>query len=336
MGRLGMQEGIPIEHRMVTRAIENAQKKVEAHHFDVRKQLLEYDDVMNKQREVIYEQRKQVLQSSASGSAGDEPQDRHPALPVTGRGMGALGAERAGPHIQTSGGIGEATESHGPPQIKDQDLTEEIMDMMQDLLDGLLAQYCSQETYSEEWDIQGLCEALNRQFSLNPQENSLEFREMGIEALREELFKRVQEAYHKKEQEWGSPLMRQLEKMVMLRVIDTHWKDHLLSMDYLKEGIGLRGYGQKDPLVEYKREGFDMFSAMMDRISSDVVSHLFRIQTVRQEAVTASPVPRPPQLQMNRNTGGGPRMVQREANKVGRNDPCTCGSGKKYKKCCGK
>jgi preprotein translocase subunit SecA len=280
MGRLGMEEGIPIEHRMVTRAIENAQKKVEAHHFDIRKQLLEYDDVMNKQREVIYEWRRQVL--------------------------------------------------------ADQDLTEEVTGMHQDILEGLLSRYCNQEMYSEEWDIKGLCEALHHQFLLNLQEHSLEFREMGIEVLKEDLLKRIQEVYHKKEQELGPSLMRQLEKMVMLRVIDTHWKDHLLGMDYLKEGIGLRGYGQKDPLVEYKREGFDMFSAMMDRIASDVVSHLFRIQTVKQEPVVARPAFRSPQLQMNRSSGDGNRVVQREAKKVGRNDPCPCGSGKKYKKCCGK
>jgi preprotein translocase subunit SecA len=306
MGRLGMEEGIPIEHRMVTRAIENAQKKVEAHHFDIRKQLLEYDDVMNKQREVIYEQRKQILQGPIS----------------------EVGPDREG--------MGEATELDGSSQMNDEDLTEEIMGMMQDLLDGLLAQYCSQESYSEEWDIQGLCEALNHQFSLNLKENSMEFREMGIEALKEELFRRIQEAYRRKEQELGPSLMRQLEKMVMLRVIDTHWKDHLLAMDSLKEGIGLRGYGQKDPLVEYKREGFDMFSAMMDRISSDVVSHLFRIQTVKQEPAAVRPVARPPELRMNRGTDGGQHVVQREAKKVGRNDPCPCGSGKKYKKCCGK
>ncbi len=336
MGRLGMEEGIPIEHRMVTRAIENAQKKVEAHHFDVRKQLLEYDDVMNKQREVIYEQRKQILQSEAlalpdraqgqvSGSAGDLP------------GHGGIASEASRPPYSERLGASEdqhLVSAQGPPQVNGHEITEEIMGMMQDLLDSLLAQYCSQESYSEEWDIKGLCEALNHQFSLNLQEKSMEFREMGIEALKEELFKRVQEAYHRKEQELGPSLMRQLEKMVMLRVIDTHWKDHLLAMDYLKEGIGLRGYGQKDPLVEYKREGFDMFSAMMDRISSDVVAHLFRIQTVKREPAAVRPVARPAEFRMNRGTDGEQRVVQREAKKVGRNDPCPCGSGKKYKKCC--
>jgi len=122
----------------------------------------------------------------------------------------------------------------------------------------------------------------------------------------------------------------------MLRVIDTHWKDHLLSMDNLKEGIGLRGYGQKDPLIEYKREGFDMFVAMMDRISSDVVSHLFRIQTVKQEPVAVRQMARPPEVLVNRNAGDGNRTVHRDMRKVGRNDPCLCGSGKKYKKCCGR
>ena len=282
MERMGMEEGVPIEHRWITRAIENAQKKVEAHHFDVRKQLLEYDDVMNKQREVIYVQRRQVLDG--------------------------------------------------------EDLREEILNMMQETMASLIGRYCDEQMYPEAWDIPGLCEVLNNQFTLNLQEDSLPFRDLGIEALQEELFNKVQEVYRAKETELGEETMRQIEKMVLLRVIDSHWKDHLLAMDHMKEGIGLRGYGQKDPLVEYKREGFDMFSEMISRISSDVVSHLLRIQTVTREPVMSAQRAWPSRLRINRSGEGAEavRPAQRDSKKVGRNDSCPCGSGKKYKKCCGR
>src|SRR6185436_11219500 len=201
MLKLGMEEGIPIEHGMVTRAIENAQKKVEGHNFDIRKQLLEYDDVMNKQREVIYEHRHTIL-------AGEE------------------------------------------------DLSEQIKQMANDIVDSLLDVYCPAESYSEEWDMRGLLDALHLQFGaeLAPGETAqeTEYRSMGREGLRAEFQERVQNAYRKKAEELGSDLLRHLEKMVMLQVIDHHWKDHLLGMDQLRDGIGLRGYGQKDPLLEYK------------------------------------------------------------------------------------
>jgi len=281
MQRLGMEEGIPIEHRMVTRAIENAQKKVEAHNFDIRKQLIEYDDVMNKQREVIYEQRRRILR-------GDNLRDL-------------------------------------------------FLGMMDDGLKAVLDLYCAEEVYPEEWDLKGLSEAVTRQFTVNLDGES-ELKGLGREAMREHLILKIDEAYKMKEADLGEPLMRRFEKMVMLRVIDTQWKDHLLSMDYLKEGIGLRGYGQKDPLVEYKREGFDMFSAMMERIKNDAVENLFKIQVVRNEPAPAArpTVPRPPQLHFSR--GDAPAAsptVHRDLQKVGRNDPCPCGSGKKYKKCHG-
>jgi preprotein translocase subunit SecA len=282
MQRLGMEEGIPIEHRMVTRAIENAQKKVEAHHFDIRKQLLEYDDVMNKQRTVIYEQRRRILQGEI--------------------------------------------------------VTDAIHEMIEERVEGMLDLYCQKEAYEEEWDLKGLAEAVNHQFSLHLN-GTVDFKDLGREALHDKVLSSVREAYQKKEAELGEPLMRQLEKMVMLRVIDTHWKDHLLAMDYLKEGIGLRGYGQKDPLVEYKREGFDMFSAMMDRIKTDVTEHLFRIQVVKEQPLASvrQPVARS-QMVLSRGDGGNapsPKTVHRDGKKVGRNEPCPCGSGKKYKKCHG-
>ena len=291
MQRLGMEEGVPIEHRMVTRAIENAQKKVEAHNFDIRKQLLEYDDVMNKQREVIYERRREIL-------AGES-------------------------------------------------VAETVQEMIDDRLDALLALYCSQEQYAEEWDLKGLAEALHQQCSLALPE-SFWPTVNGFEALRAELRQRIDELYRRKEAEIGESHMRQLERVVMLRVIDTLWKDHLLAMDYLKEGIGLRGYGQRDPLVEYKREGYDLFAAMMERVDSDVVSHLLRLQPLRPgsqprpaapSAASGARAPAPPRLVFHRGNGdqGQARMApaHRDGKKVGRNDPCPCGSGKKYKRCCG-
>ncbi len=285
MLKLGMEEGVPIEHRMVTRAIENAQKKVEAHNFDIRKQLLEYDDVMNKQREVIYEHRRAIL----------------------------------------TGG----------------DLAEEIREMTTEVVDSLVDVYCPAEQYPEEWDFTGLTEALQAQFGQDVTKGDpgaeADLKEMGRDALREELRERVLRAYQRKEQELGSDLLRYLEKMLLLQVIDHHWKDHLLGMDQLRDGIGLRGYGQKDPLIEYKREGFDMFAAMMDRIKADALERLFRIQAVRGEMPAAASQPQQP-VRMTLNRGeepAVPRTVHRQQEKVGRNDPCPCGSGKKYKKCHG-
>ena len=285
MLKLGMEEGVPIEHRMVTRAIENAQKKVEAHNFDIRKQLLEYDDVMNKQREVIYEHRRAIL----------------------------------------TGG----------------DLAEEIREMTTEVVDSLVDVYCPAEQYPEEWDFTGLTEALQAQFGHDVTKGDhgaeADLKEMGRDALREELRERVLRAYQRKEQELGSDLLRYLEKMLLLQVIDHHWKDHLLGMDQLRDGIGLRGYGQKDPLIEYKREGFDMFAAMMDRIKADALERLFRIQAVRGEMPAATSQPQQP-VRMTLNRGAEPAVpqtVHRQQEKVGRNDPCPCGSGKKYKKCHG-
>ena len=284
MLKLGMEEGVPIEHRMVTKAIENAQKKVEAHNFDIRKQLLEYDDVMNKQREVIYQHRRAIL---------------------TG-----------------------------------EDLSEEIRGMMTEVVDSFVDVYCPEDQYPEEWDFTGLAEALSAQFGpdFTQRAGSLDdLKNLGRDALREELQERVQQAYKQKEQTLGSDLLRYLEKMLLLQVIDHHWKDHLLGMDQLRDGIGLRGYGQKDPLVEYKREGYDMFAAMMDRIKADALERLFRVQAVRGEAPAAAPPP-PSPLRMTLNRGeepAAPQTVHRAGAKVGRNDPCPCGSGKKYKKCHG-
>jgi preprotein translocase subunit SecA len=297
MQRLGMEEGVPIEHRMVTRAIETAQKKVEAHNFEIRKQLLEYDDVMNKQREIIYERRKEILRGES--------------------------------------------------------VVETIQEMLEERLDGLLALYCDEERHAEEWDLTGLAEALHQQFALVIEVSRLQSFQ-GPEALRSELLHQIQEGYGRREAELGETAMRQIERVVMLRVMDTLWKDHLLSMDYLKEGIGLRGYGQRDPLVEYKREGFDLFAEMMGRVQSDVIGHLMRVQPMPHAPPSPSPAPQPasqpasqaasmsgraPQLIFHRGEAGqepaSAAPVHRNGEKVGRNDPCPCGSGKKFKKCCG-
>ena len=286
MLKLGMEEGVPIEHGMVTKAIENAQKKVEAHNFEIRKHLLEYDDVMNKQREVIYQHR-----------------------------AGALGSE---------------------------DLSEEIRDMITDVSEAWVETYCPEQQYSEEWDLEGLAEVVHGQFGLDVVHPD-ELKEVGHAALREEVTEKIQKAYRDKEErlqreQGASPdLFRYLEKMILLQVIDQHWKDHLLGMDQLRDGIGLRGYGQKDPLAEYKREGYDMFAGMMARIKGDTLERLFKVQLVRGER------PEPireaehaPQLTLNRGDDSTqPKTVHRAQEKVGRNDPCPCGSGKKYKKCHG-
>lgn len=290
MLKLGMEEGIPIEHGMVTRAIANAQKKVEAHNFEIRKQLLEYDDVMNKQREVIYRHRRAVLN-------GDN-------------------------------------------------LTNDLHDMMDSSVESSLNVYCPPDQYPEEWDVKGLTEVMQSQFGLDITQGKHDggdsLRDVGRDALLEDLRAHVREAYAKKEQELGTDLMRFLEKTFMLQVIDHHWKDHLLAMDHLRDGIGLRGYGQKDPLIEYKREGFDLFAGMMERIKSDTLDRLFHVQAVRHEGEQPPP-PQPvlsrPQPKLTLNRGEEPVAAQapahRAENKVGRNDPCPCGSGKKYKKCHG-
>ncbi|HEU5201542.1 MAG TPA: preprotein translocase subunit SecA [Nitrospira sp.] len=289
MLKLGMEEGVPIEHGMVTRAIANAQKKVEAHNFEIRKQLLEYDDVMNKQREVIYQHRRAVL----SG----------------------------------------------------ENLTDDLRDMMAGLVESSLNVYCPAEQYPEEWDMKGLVEMMQGQFGLDITQGKHDggdsLRDVGRDALLEDLRTQVREAYERKEKELGSELMRFLEKTFMLQVIDHHWKDHLLGMDHLRDGIGLRGYGQKDPLIEYKREGYDLFAGMMERIKSDTLDRLFRVQAVRNEGELAAPPPpvmSRPQPKLTLNRGEEPVAVQtvhRNDDKVGRNDPCPCGSGKKYKKCHG-
>ncbi|OQY66020.1 MAG: preprotein translocase subunit SecA [Polyangiaceae bacterium UTPRO1] len=285
MERLGMEEGEPIEHRWINAAIENAQKKVEAHNFDIRKHLLEYDDVMNKQREVIYARRREVL-SAAS-------------------------------------------------------LKDEVLDTAEELADGLVATQLAKDESPEEWDWKALDDVLFRQFSLRLNLSEREREGLSTEDAQQLVVDRVRALYEEKERTFTEPVMRHLEKVIMLQAIDTLWKDHLLAMDHLKEGIGLRGYGQKNPLQEYQKEGFDMFQDLMNRLDADIVEKLFTVQLAREEDVE-----RMEQRQQQRQakmamTHGGepaaarPEVIKRDAPKVGRNDPCVCGSGKKYKKCCG-
>lgn len=273
MNKLGMDEDTPIENKLVSRAIENSQKRVEAHNFDIRKHLLEYDDVMNMQRLEIYSFRKEIFQGEA--------------------------------------------------------LKDRIFSMIDEVVDEMLFIFCPEEKHREEWNLKGLKDSVYGIFSIMP---DLAAGQMG--SLRDSLISEAKTAYEKKETEIGSDIMRYLEKVVMLQIIDAQWKDHLLAMDHLKEGIGLRGYGQRDPLVEYKKEAFDMFADMTSRISAEVLRRLFKIQIQQKEAVAKEPVR---QARLNYNRGEGSSQVQtiRRSKKVGRNEPCPCGSGKKFKKCCG-
>jgi preprotein translocase SecA subunit len=286
MSRLGMEEGVPIEHGLVTRAIENAQKKVEAHNFDIRKHLLEYDDVMNKQREVIYNQRREVL--------------------------------------------------------KGEDLKQDVLEMAQGLAAEILARYGDRDLHPSDWDLPGLREGLNHQFNLRIDFKAEELDNTTVDGLTEVTVQKITETYEDKEKRFGAPMLRQLEKIIMLQTIDSLWKDHLLGMDHLKEGIGLRGYGQKNPLQEYQKEGFEMFEDMIHRIQEDVVQKLFTVEiareTVAQEIEMQQPHPQRMVLSRGSENVGATRASQarRQGEKIGRNNPCPCGSGKKYKRCCGK
>ncbi|MBI4683692.1 MAG: preprotein translocase subunit SecA [Nitrospirae bacterium] len=272
MDRLGMEEDVPIENKMVSRAIENAQKKVEAHNFDIRKHLLEYDDVMNKQRIEIYSFRREILQ-------GENLKDR-------------------------------------------------VYSMIENAIDEMLPIYCPVEKHPEEWDMNGLHDAIYGIFSV-----SYSLHPKSQEEAKELLTSTVREAYGKKEAEIGSDMMRYIERMVMLQVVDAQWKDHLLAMDHMKEGIGLRGYGQRDPLTEYKKEAFEIFAELTDRISVEVLSRLFKIQIKKEEAIKE--ISKTQRLSYNRGDGAEAQQPVQRGKKTGRNEPCPCGSGKKYKKCCG-
>ena len=289
MEKLGMEEDEPIEHSMISRAIENAQRKVEGHNFDIRKHLLEYDDVMNKQREVIYRQRHDLLEAESAEDV--------------------------------------------------------VMDMMEDLVDGVVDEFFQERIESVEWDWQGFNKRMEELFHSAPHWPEQELEELKYDVFKEKVFDFVKAEYEKQNEINGFETQRQIEKLILLQIVDSHWKDHLLSMDHLKEGIGLRGYGQKDPLNEYKREGFELFAAMIENVKIQTVSNLMRVRVVREDDVERMEEERrrrqeQERMRLNKGAAGemaqGARTVRREGEKIGRNAPCPCGSGKKYKRCCGR
>ncbi|MBC7344714.1 MAG: SEC-C domain-containing protein, partial [Clostridia bacterium] len=273
LDRLGMDDSTPIDHPLVSRSLEGAQKKVEARNFDIRTHVLEYDDVLNQQRDVIYRERRRVL-------------------------------------------MGE-------------DLSATIRDMIVEVIDRAVSLYSGGSPYPEEWDLEGLKEFMERNFRCDnlPEERIKSLTRDEVHGLlKEEAFRR----YEEREKELGSDLMRQLERAILLRVVDEKWMDHLDAMDQLRQGIGLRAYGQRDPLVEYKFEAFQMFTDMIASIQEDVLRYLFRVQVVQSE-----PAARTRWVVENRYAEEHKGQPVRAGKKVGRNEPCPCGSGKKYKKCCG-
>jgi preprotein translocase subunit SecA len=322
MLRLGMEEGVPIEHGMVTKSIERAQKQVEAQNFSIRKHLLEYDDVMNKQRHAVYDMRRMILEGK--------------------------------------------------------DTREHLLRLVDEIVEWYADSYCSEKDSPSDWSYESLQGALKETFGLEAALSDLRAIPRGEMVAR--LAERIRRRYEERERLIGAERMLFHQRMIMLQIVDTQWKDHLYSLDHLKEGIGLRGYGQRDPLVEYKKESYQMFQALMDRIDEEILRWSFLYQPIEPPEPTpeAEPVPRPPRdrgpatgrarepelalagvktvprnLSFNdpsaspsafaraaqpREASGGTNEVQtirREGPKVGRNDPCPCGSGKKYKKCHG-
>jgi preprotein translocase subunit SecA len=282
MSRLGMEEGQPIEHSLISRAIENAQKRVEAHNFDIRKHLLEYDDVMNKQREVIYDQRKRVLAQDG--------------------------------------------------------VAEEIQEVIAEFAEGIADPIADEKTYPEEWNYRQLNESLMRLFSFGLSIRPEDTQNMTREKLWEKVVAQAKEVYGGKGAEFGPEAMGHLEQVIYLQSIDTLWKEHLMAMDHLKEGIGLRGYGQRNPLQEYQKEGYAMFMDLIQRIKEETIQKLFRVQIARPQEVAQFEAVRKQPLIFSRGEEVEEKQqpVKREGKKVGRNDPCPCGSGKKYKKCHGR
>ncbi len=341
MQRLGMEEGVPIEHGMVTRAIERAQKQVEAQNFSVRKHLLEYDDVMNKQRENIYSLRRELLEGQIRIDEDEEKVDTHGYL----------------------------------------------LEIAGDVLDDAIDRFAGADADVEAWDLPALRQEITRVFALEGEAlDGVEFDRLSSGELRDALWERIVKSYEDKSQLLGPELMRRIERDIMLQIVDGQWKDHLYSLDHLKEGIGLRGYGQRDPLVEYKRESFGLFQDMKGRVDEEMLRALWWLRPVPADGseggpggpsvpVRRPPARRPPTLILNdpsasQQSGlsgrgsaaavaepegaGAPnpfapsrpkparvggddtvKTVKREEPKVGRNDPCPCGSGKKYKKCHG-
>jgi preprotein translocase subunit SecA len=282
MQRLGMDEGVPIESRLISKRIEAAQKQVEGHNFTIRKHLLEYDDVMNQQRKTIYGLRKKFLEEA--------------------------------------------------------DQKEFLLNLTEDVIADYLDTHCGAGLNPAEWNIDGLRHALLHQFGMDIHHEKISPRELNRDELQQAVFNKAKEKYEHKETLIGPEAMRLHERVILLNVLDSHWKDHLLAMDQLKEGIGLRGYGQRDPLVEYKKESFDTFQQMMNAIEEESLRYLFLLQPVEEKEKVREMERRQKKQDLVLNSGEAaaetPRPIIRGP-KIGRNDPCPCGSGKKYKKCCG-
>nr|MBA3731363.1 SEC-C domain-containing protein [Gammaproteobacteria bacterium] len=302
--RLGMKEGESIEHPWVTRAIENAQRKVEAHNFDTRKHLLEYDDVANDQRKVVYQQRNELIEAD--------------------------------------------------------DISDSIVAIRQDVVNGVISQYIPPGSIEEQWDVSGLTEAIEREFgrTMALQQWLDEDQALHEEPLRERILAEIAGIYTDKEQQIGAHTMRRFERDVMLQILDGHWKDHLAAMDCLRQGIGLRGYAQKNPKQEYKREAFEMFQQMLEQIKHAVVSILARVQVRSEQELDELERENreTPAMQYEHADAGSalhpetdanpdaaepetepaPQPYRRQGRKVGRNEPCWCDSGKKFKQCHGR
>ena len=321
MEKLGMEEGIPIEHKMVTRAIERAQTQVEAQHFSIRKHLLEYDDVMNKQRESVYGLRRELLEGRIQ-----------------------LDFEEGSQELDSRGYLMTLAEGH---------------------VEAIVESHCGEEIEPEDWDIEALRQSFGDLFGLDADQRSqITIDDTGIDTIAESLWNSARNSYEHKEAAIDGDTLRRVERDIMLQVVDVQWKDHLYGLDHLKEGISLRGYGQRQPLVEYKRESFSMFQAMKERVDEDTIKYLWRLRAVPKEGETSPAQPRlrsstpisynEPKKVTSALSGSagsleasGPRptrtggdaaavrTVRRDTSKIGRNEPCPCGSGKKYKKCHG-
>ena len=303
MQKLGMQAGESIEHPWVSKAIENAQRKVEAHNFDIRKHLLEYDDVANDQRKVVYEQRRDLMQ--------------------------------------------------------EEDISENLAAIREDVTDVAISEYLPPGSMDEQWDVEGLTNTFKNDFGLSfPVQQWLDEDDtVAEEEIRERIHQRVAKLFQEKQDRVGSEIMRRLEKDMMLKVLDNRWKEHLAAMDYLRQGIGLRGYAQKNPKQEYKREAFGMFQEMLEQIKHETISLISRVELPTLEEIKAMEAAQqvPDNIQYQHAEAEDvlhPEHVQKNApqpeeqvkqqpfkrtdKKIGRNDPCHCGSGKKFKQCHGK
>ena len=280
MDKLGIEEGEHIEHRFISKAIENAQSKVEGHNFEIRKHLLEYDDVMNQQREVIYQQRRKAL--------------------------------------------------------VEESLNPLVMEMVEDKAYDIVDEFAIEKTPVLQWDLNGLKSRLKQVFNYSPDFEETSTHYSSAQKLSEFLFENLKTIYSQRETAFGKEITREIERHIILQTVDTRWKEHLLSMDHLKEGIGLRGYAQQDPLRIYRKEGFDMFQGLMERIKDEIVEILFKIKISSPSQVDNLKRKEQENLTFSHSDGSITKQpVKRSSQKVQRNDPCPCGSGKKYKKCCG-